>query len=175
MTQGQVAERLGVKQPQVARWEADGYVSASLRRVSTVAAILGVDLSETPMPLAAETRTAYASTGTSTGSAARGLARLGVHPEALAAFARSHGIVRLELFGSVLSDDFGPASDVDVLVTYAPGRTPSLIGAVDYEAELSAIVRRPVDLVTRASVERGRDGARKRAVLDGAQVVYAAR
>ncbi|MFH1740540.1 MAG: nucleotidyltransferase family protein [bacterium] len=42
----------------------------------------------------------------------------------IAEFCRKHHIRRLSLFGSVLRDDFGPDSDVDVLVEFEPGHTP---------------------------------------------------
>ena len=42
----------------------------------------------------------------------------------IAEFCRRHHIRRLSLFGSVLRDDFGPDSDVDVLVEWEPGHTP---------------------------------------------------
>ena len=45
----------------------------------------------------------------------------------LAAFCKTHEITRLAVFGSVLRDDFRPDSDIDVLVEFAPGRTPGLI------------------------------------------------
>lgn len=44
----------------------------------------------------------------------------------LAAFCRKHHIRKLAFFGSVLRDDFGPDSDVDVLVEFEPGYTPGL-------------------------------------------------
>lgn len=44
----------------------------------------------------------------------------------LVAFCRRQGIRRLAVFGSALRDDFGPHSDVDVLVEFEPGRTPGL-------------------------------------------------
>src|SRR5947209_1463763 len=47
-------------------------------------------------------------------------------PEQVAEFCRRHQITRLSLFGSVLRDDFTPESDVDVLVEFAPGRTPGV-------------------------------------------------
>ena len=45
--------------------------------------------------------------------------------EKIAAFCRRHGVVRLSLFGSILRDDFGPESDIDLLVEFARklGRT----------------------------------------------------
>ena len=42
---------------------------------------------------------------------------------ALADFCRRHGVKRLSLFGSILTDDFTPDSDVDMLVEFEPGRT----------------------------------------------------
>ncbi|HQH53497.1 MAG TPA: nucleotidyltransferase domain-containing protein, partial [Candidatus Hydrogenedentes bacterium] len=38
--------------------------------------------------------------------------------EKLAAFCREHRLTKLALFGSVLTDRFGPDSDVDVLFEY---------------------------------------------------------
>ena len=42
----------------------------------------------------------------------------------IAEFCRRHHIRRLSLFGSVLREDFGPQSDVDVLVEWEPGHSP---------------------------------------------------
>ena len=62
-------------------------------------------------------------------------------------FCQKHHIRRLSFFGSVVRDDFGPLSDIDVLVEFAPGHTPGL----DFflmEAELSRLLGRKVDLQT---------------------------
>jgi uncharacterized protein len=72
----------------------------------------------------------------------------------IAAFCRAHGIRRLALFGSVLRDDFGPESDIDVLVVFEDGRTPGLIGMATMEIELGAILGRKVDLRTPADLSR---------------------
>jgi hypothetical protein len=66
---------------------------------------------------------------------------------------RKHGIRRLSIFGSALRDDFGPESDVDVLVEFLPGRTPGF-GFVTIEDELSTLIGREVDLHTPASLSR---------------------
>ncbi len=50
-----------------------------------------------------------------------------VPQEQIAEFCRRHGIRRLSLFGSVLRDDFGPDSDVDVLVEFRPGAKRGLL------------------------------------------------
>ena len=72
---------------------------------------------------------------------------LSIDAEKLAAFCRERGIQRLSLFGSVLRDDFSPASDVDVLVEFLPGRTPGL-AFFGYADELASIIGRKVDLNT---------------------------
>ena len=44
--------------------------------------------------------------------------------DALASFCRKHRIRRLSIFGSALRDDFGPESDIDVLVEFEEDRLP---------------------------------------------------
>ncbi len=69
----------------------------------------------------------------------------------IAEFCGRHGVARLALFGSVLRDDFGPASDVDVLVEFLPGRTPGL-AFFRMQDELGVLFGRPVDLHTPSSL-----------------------
>jgi len=66
----------------------------------------------------------------------------------IAAFCQRNYIRRLSLYGSILRDDFGPNSDVDFLVEFEPGRTPSLLGMAGLEIELSELLGRQVDLRT---------------------------
>jgi uncharacterized protein len=68
--------------------------------------------------------------------------------EQLAEFCKRHGIGKLSLFGSVLRDDFGPESDVDVLVEFEPGVRVGLIRLAGIEIELSQIIGRKADLRT---------------------------
>jgi uncharacterized protein len=75
------------------------------------------------------------------------MAHISVDREKIAEFCRRHHISRLSLFGSVLREDFGPASDVDVLVEFEPGHTPGL-AFFSMEEELSQIIGRNVDLNT---------------------------
>lgn len=49
-----------------------------------------------------------------------------VQRDQIAQFCRRHRIRRLSLFGSILREDFGPDSDIDVLVEFEPGQTPGL-------------------------------------------------
>ena len=67
----------------------------------------------------------------------------------IAEFCRQNHIRRLALFGSVLRDDFGPESDVDVLVQFDPRHVPGLIRLARMERELAAaFAGRKVDLRT---------------------------
>jgi len=70
-----------------------------------------------------------------------------IDKDILDAFCRKHHIRKLSLFGSVLRDDFGPQSDVDVLVEFEPDHVPGL-AFFAMERELSIILGRKVDLNT---------------------------
>jgi len=74
-------------------------------------------------------------------------ARIRFDPQRIAEFCCRHYIMRLSLFGSVLRDDFSPASDVDVLVEFQPGRTPGL-RFFTIQEDLTQLVGRCVDLNT---------------------------
>lgn len=66
----------------------------------------------------------------------------------LAAFCLRNHIRRLSFFGSVLSDAFGPESDIDILVEFEPGHTPGL-KLIRLQDELSSLFGgRAVDLIT---------------------------
>jgi predicted nucleotidyltransferase len=96
--------------------------------------------------------------------------RLQVDKQRIADFCRRHGIRRLSLFGSVLREDFGPESDVDVLVEFAPETHVGLLGLAAMELELGEMLGRRVDLRTPPELSRYfRDR-----VLAEAQVQYAA-
>ncbi len=71
----------------------------------------------------------------------------------LTTFCEKHHIVKLSLFGSVLRNDFQADSDVDVLVEFEAGHTPSFFRLFDMEDELSTLlggrkadIRTPEDL-----------------------------
>lgn len=66
----------------------------------------------------------------------------------LADICRRHGVWRLSLFGSVLREDFGPESDIDVLVEFPEGQSPSLLELGGLQQELSCLLGREVDLKT---------------------------
>lgn len=78
------------------------------------------------------------------------------------------------LFGSVLGDAFGPESDIDVLVAFEPSVRWTLFDHVDMQNELEALFGRNVDLVSKRAIERSRNPIRRKAILESAQVLYAA-
>ena len=75
-------------------------------------------------------------------------AHIDIPKERIADFCRRSRIRRLALFGSVLRDDFGPDSDVDVLVEFEPAARVGLLRLAGMEIELSEILGRKVDLNT---------------------------
>ena len=69
--------------------------------------------------------------------------------DAVADFCRRHHIRQLAFFGSVIREDFGPSSDVDVLVELEAGHAPGLIRLSGMELELGELLGgRRVDLDT---------------------------
>ena len=92
----------------------------------------------------------------------------------LASFCQANGIARLDLFGSALRGDFGPESDIDLLVQFEPDRTPGLFDFVRIEQEFADLFGRKVDLIERLGVERSRNYIRRAAILESAETIYAA-
>lgn len=102
-------------------------------------------------------------------------ARLGTNPRALDDFCRRWKITELRVFGSALRQDFRRDSDLDLLVTFRTDAGWSLLDHVAMQEELSAIVGRAVDLVSRSAVEHSHNWIRKKAILESARPLYAAR
>lgn len=92
----------------------------------------------------------------------------------IADFCRRWKVREFALFGSVLRRDFSADSDVDVMVSFQPDAGWSLLDHVTMRDELIALFGRNVDLVTRKGIERSRNTLRRSAILESAEVVYAA-
>ena len=90
----------------------------------------------------------------------------------IAAFCQRWKIRELALFGSILRDDFGPDSDVDVLVTFDEDAGWGLFDHVQMQYELQAALRRGVDLISKRAVERSQNWLRRQEILDTAQVLF---
>ena len=100
-------------------------------------------------------------------------ARIALPSDGLTAFCERWRITELALFGSVLRDDFGPDSDVDVLVSFEPRVLHTLLDIVRMQEELSGMFGRMVDLIERTAVEQSRNYIRRKAILQSAETIYA--
>jgi uncharacterized protein len=85
-------------------------------------------------------------------------------------FCQRWSVTEFALFGSILRSDFGPESDVDVLVTFAPDAPWTLWDLSRMRAELESIFGRQVDLVEKKAL---RNPYRRQAILADHRVVYA--
>ncbi len=82
------------------------------------------------------------------------------------------GLKELSLFGSVLRNDFGPESDVDVLVSFLPGKDMTFEDYLEMRDELSAIFGgREIDLTQKQMLK---NPFRRYEILTTREVVYAA-
>ena len=96
-------------------------------------------------------------------------ASLHVSDQALAEFCQRNQIRELALFGSFLRHDFGPTSDIDVLVEFEPDAEVGFLTLARLQRELTDLLGRPVDLVPKAGLKpMSRDQ-----VLADAATVYA--
>jgi hypothetical protein len=72
----------------------------------------------------------------------------------IADFCRRNHIQKLSLFGSALRDDFGPDSDVDMLVEFETAAVVTLLDMARMEMELARMIGRKVDLRTPEELSR---------------------
>lgn len=98
--------------------------------------------------------------------------KISISKDEIAAFCKRWQMTELALFGSVLREDFGPESDVDVLVCFDSQARHTLLDIAQMQDELSATLGRTVDLIERATVERSPNYIRRKAILGSAEVVY---
>lgn len=80
-----------------------------------------------------------------------------------------YGVERLDVFGSISRGDARPDSDIDLLYSLATGARLGW-GIEDPTRELSAVLGRPVDLVSR----RALNARIRERVLAEAETLYAA-
>lgn len=97
--------------------------------------------------------------------------RVPIDRKSIESFCRRWGVAELALFGSVLREDFRPDSDVDVLVTFQPGRGIGFENRVAIQDELEALFGRRVDVVVKEALK---NPFRRSAILSSLEVLYAA-
>lgn len=96
-----------------------------------------------------------------------------IDKKAIAAFCRRHTISRFSLFGSVLGDDFGPESDIDVLIELRDPKA-GMYQLIEMERELEGIFGRKVDLLTERGVRGSSNRFRRNEILSTAKLIHAA-
>lgn len=99
-------------------------------------------------------------------------ARIAYDPDRIEAFCCKWKVKELALFGSVLRDDFGPDSDVDVLVTFEQDAPWSLLDWHPMMEELKTIFGREVDLVEKRAIK---NPWRVYTIFNSYEVIHAAR
>ena len=98
-----------------------------------------------------------------------------VPTDEIEAFCKRNHIRSFGLFGSALREDFGPGSDIDVLVEFEQGQEPDLFRLVELQDELSKMLSHKVDLVERHAVEKSENYIRRRHILESVELIYVAR
>lgn len=92
--------------------------------------------------------------------------------ECVAEFCRANKISKLTIFGSALREDFGPESDIDILVSFESTARHNLFDLYDMKTGLEEIFGRKVDLVSRRGVEKSRNHLRRKIILESAESIY---
>lgn len=98
----------------------------------------------------------------------------GADADALESFCQRWQIIELRLFGSAQRGEMEDESDIDLLVEFKEGAGWSLFDHARMEDELTELLGRPVDLITRRSVERSRNWLRRDEILSSSEPVYVA-
>jgi uncharacterized protein len=100
--------------------------------------------------------------------------RFAIPRKKIADFCKRWKVSEFAIFGSALRTDFRPDSDIDILVSFAPGAGVSLFDMVHMQDELKQIFGREVDLISKRGVETSRNYLRRKAILESAQVIHVA-
>ncbi len=86
-------------------------------------------------------------------------------------FCSRHGIIEMQVFGSVLRDDFNENSDIDFLVSFRENSEHTLFDLAKMKIELESIVGRQVNKKT---LLKSANHIRRNAILNNTTVIYAA-
>ena len=89
-------------------------------------------------------------------------------------FCKAWNVKELQVFGSVIRNDFRPDSDIDIIVDFLPGTVHTLINLAQMEEELEHFFNRRIDLITRQAIEQSRNYIRKKTILSTMERIYGA-
>lgn len=95
---------------------------------------------------------------------------LSLPTDAIRSFCQQHAVRELAVFGSAVSGNLRPDSDLDFLVEFQPDVEVGFMKLARMQRELSALAKRRVDLVPKTGLK----AMIRTAVLSTAQVIYAA-
>lgn len=172
MSQRALGDAIGVKQQQVARWEATSYRSASLARIAAVADLLGFDSGD--RLLAAEEGARYGSAQAAVEPKPAPVRDLGQAAAQIRAYGPSlhdeYGVASVAVFGSFALGTQTPSSDVDLLVKFSDREKVRGFRFVELGRALEDLLGRDVDVV---QPELLKERLRER-VIEEAIVVWAA-
>jgi predicted nucleotidyltransferase len=92
---------------------------------------------------------------------------------AIAALCRKYEVEELSVFGSVLRADFRSDSDIDFLVLFKnDDYGPWMSKLTNMEEELSQVLHRKVDLISKRGIEQSRNWIKRKSILQAATVIY---
>ncbi|MGB3493147.1 MAG: nucleotidyltransferase domain-containing protein [Elainellaceae cyanobacterium] len=98
--------------------------------------------------------------------------RFSISNDDIATFCQHWEITHLALFGSVLRDDFKDESDIDLLIAFTPEARQGLLTLAKIKHELESLLKRPVDIVVKSSIESSENWIRRHEILGSAQTIY---
>jgi len=90
----------------------------------------------------------------------------------IAKFCQRWKIRELALFGSALRDDFGPNSDLDILVDFDADAEWGLLEHIQMQQELRILLHRNVDLVSKRALEGCQNWLRRHEILTTAKTLF---
>lgn len=93
----------------------------------------------------------------------------------MAAFQRRWGVTRIDVFGSVIRDDFSPEdSDVDLVLSFEDEGRIGLFDLCAMQRELEGVFERHVDILTRQTLEKMQNPLRQRNIRNSLKRLDAA-
>ena len=101
-------------------------------------------------------------------------ANLKIDDAAIADFCRRWKIKQLAVFGSAVSGNLRPDSDIDLLVTFAPDAGWTMFDHYQMENELTEMLAREVDLVSIQALNENPNPVYREQILHSAKVLYVA-
>jgi predicted nucleotidyltransferase len=90
----------------------------------------------------------------------------------IAKFCQRWKIRELALFGSALRDDFGPDSDLDILIDFDVDAEWGLLEHVQMQQELQTLLHRNVDLISKRGLEYSQNWLRRQEILNTTQILF---